>query len=70
MARYVEPHRIWPLLAYAAAAFAFVLTTPSWLPQRLLGWPLTVSWLLLFPLGGWWVWRLSGGRGPDTRDPR
>lgn len=69
MARFVEPERLWPLLAYFAGAVAVVIGA-----DLLLGATnasddamvrVVVVWLVLTPVGAWMVWRRGARSGKD-----
>jgi hypothetical protein len=54
--RFVSARRLKPLLVYCAIAFVVVLllSLAPWGRARNL---LVIAWLVLFPLGGWLVFR-------------
>ncbi len=65
--RFVEARRLRPLIAYLAVSVVVVLVTDAVLRAVAPGGTgrqlLVFAWLVLFPLGGWIVWR-RGATGP------
>lgn len=67
MAQFVEPDRLWPLLAYFTAAVVLVVSLEllgSWMhigSGARVG--LVLAWIVLLPLGAWIVWRRTDPGG-------
>lgn len=65
--RYVSASRLRSLIVYFAIAFASLLaadTLVGMLGAGRAGRQLVVlAWIVLFPVGGWLVWRRGEGRG-------
>ncbi len=57
--RFVSSASLKPLLAYAAAAFVVLLVLAELVPGGYVRSALVAAWLVLFPLGGWLVFRRS-----------
>lgn len=55
--RFVRAERLKPLLAYCAVAFVVLLVLAEVVPAGAARNALVVAWLVLFPLGGWMVFR-------------
>lgn len=55
--RFVSAAKLKPLIGYFAVAFVVVVLIGSLLPSGALRNGLVVAWLLLFPVGGWIVFR-------------
>ncbi len=59
--RFVSASRLRPLLLYFAVAFVVLLVLDGALqavaPSRPSRFALVLGWMVLFPLGGWLVWR-------------
>lgn len=59
--RFVSASRLRPLIAYCAVAFAVLLVVDAalnaFVPARGVRQIMVIAWIVLFPLGGWLVWR-------------
>lgn len=55
--RFVSAAKLKPLLAYFVVAFVVVVVLGALLPPGRLRTGLVLTWLVLFPLGGWLVFR-------------
>lgn len=55
--RFVSAARLKPLIGYFAVAFVVVALIGSLLPPGRLRTLLVLAWLILFPVGGWLVFR-------------
>ncbi len=67
MARYVEPDRLWPLLAFFAGAVVVVVAADLVIDavgasRDAMVW-VVLGWFVLVPVGAWAVWKKSGGEG-------
>ena len=61
MAQFVDPERLWPLLAYFTAAVVLVVSLELFGTWMRFGAGARVgfilAWIVLLPLGAWVVWR-------------
>lgn len=57
--RFVSARRLKPLLIYCAVAFLVVLLLGGLAPPGRTRHVLVIAWLVLFPIGGWFVFRRS-----------
>lgn len=55
--RFVSAAKLKPLIGYLAAAFVVVVLVGSLVPSGQLRNGLVLAWLVLFPIGGWLVFR-------------
>jgi hypothetical protein len=57
--RFVESRRLRPLLVYCALALVVLLVADAFVSSLADGVRRFVvpAWMILFPLGGWFVWR-------------
>lgn len=55
--RFVSAAKLKPLLVYLVVAFVVVVLVGALLPPGRLRNGLVLGWLVLFPLGGWLVFR-------------
>jgi hypothetical protein len=55
--RFVSAQRLKPLLIYCAVAFVVVLLLGGLAPAGRTRSLLVIGWLVLFPIGGWMVFR-------------
>ena len=55
--RFVSAAKLKPLIIYCAVAFAVVVVLGSVVPAGGLRRALVVAWLVLFPVGGWLVFK-------------
>lgn len=55
--RFVSAAKLKPLIAYFAVAFVVVVAIGSLVPPGGLRTALVVGWLILFPVGGWKVFK-------------
>ena len=59
--QFVSAGKLRPMIIYFAVAFVVLLVVDaalqSFVPGRSARQALVVGWLVLFPLGGWLVWR-------------
>lgn len=55
--RYVSSARLKPLIAYFAMAFVAMLVVGVLVPPGPLRVVMIAAWIVLFPLGGWLVFR-------------
>jgi hypothetical protein len=64
--RYVSASRLRPLVIYFAVAFAVLLAADALVGMLGTGrggrQVVVLGWIVLFPLGGWLVWRRGEGR--------
>jgi ABC-type Fe3+-siderophore transport system permease subunit len=67
MARFVDPQRLWPLLAYFVGAVTvvvgadFVLGRMDAEPRTM--WIFVLVWLVVTPLGAWLLWKHGASSG-------
>ncbi len=57
--RFVSAGRLKPLIAYCAVAFVTLLVLAELAPGGRMRGVLVALWIVLFPLGGWLVFRRS-----------
>jgi len=57
--QFVSARKLKPLIAYCAIAFLVVLLVGGLMPSSRLRNLLVVGWFVLFPVGGWFVFRRS-----------
>lgn len=55
--QFASARRLRALVYYLGAAFLVVLVADAVLPAGTARSLLTIGWVILFPLGGWWVFR-------------
>ena len=55
--RFVSARRLKPLIAYFAVAFVVLLLLSALLPGGGTRSALVAAWIVLFPVGGWLVYR-------------
>jgi len=55
--QFVSSDRLWPLLAYLVIAVIAVIVVGVLVPSAEFHRILVIAWLVLFPVGGWMVWR-------------
>jgi len=55
--RFVSAAKLKPLIGYFAGAFVVVVLIGALLPPGTLRRGLLLAWMVLFPLGGWLVFR-------------
>ena len=55
--RYVSSSKLKPLVGYCAVAFVVVVLLGSVVPPGTLRRGLILAWMVLFPVGGWLVFR-------------
>lgn len=55
--RFISAAKLKPLLVYCALAFVAVVVVGAVLPPGQLRSALVLAWLVLFPVGGWIVFR-------------
>ena len=65
--RYVSARRLRPLIVYFAVAFVALLGVDALVDVLVAGrgarQAVVLAWIVLFPVGGWLVWRRGDGRG-------
>lgn len=57
--QFVRAAQLKPLLAYCAVAFVVLLVLSALLPSGTMRTGLVAGWIVLFPVGGWAVFRRS-----------
>lgn len=55
--RFVSAARLKPLIVYFAVAFAVLLAVAALAPAGRVRDGLVLAWIVLFPFGGWFVFR-------------